>query len=98
MTRATRCLSAASFQQPELILPSTWRSHAPFAFWLIETHRPRVLVELGTHYGFSYLCFCQQMRALRLQTRATAVDTWHGDEHAGWYDERVFATSAAGAP
>ncbi len=84
------CFSSAALQVPEHMVASSWKGHAPFAFWLIETHRPRVLVELGTQNGFSYFCFCQQIRRMGLKTHATAVDTWQGDEHAGYYNESVF--------
>jgi methyltransferase family protein/SEC-C motif-containing protein len=84
------CFSSASLQIPDRMLASAWKGHAPFAFWLIETHRPQVLVELGTHNGFSYFSFCQQIRRTGLAARATAIDTWRGDEQAGFYDESVF--------
>ena len=83
-------VSSASFHKPAAVLRSAWRRHAPFAFWIIEAHRPRTLVELGTHFGFSFLCFCQQVRAMNLAISCTAVDTWTGDEHAGHYDDRVY--------
>jgi hypothetical protein len=84
------CLSPASFWLPEKITASAWHRHAPFAFWLMEAARPRVFVELGTYYGFSYLAFCQLVRHLGLSTRCHAVDTWQGDEHSGFYGEEVF--------
>jgi len=85
-----RWFSSASLQIPDRMVASAWKGHAPFAFWLIETHRPQVLVELGTHNGFSYFCFCQEIRRLALPARATAIDTWRGDEQSGFYDENVF--------
>ena len=83
-------LSRSSFWMPDYIVESAWLEHAPFAFWLIETHRPRVVVELGTHRGFSFCCFCQAIERISLNAKAYAVDTWKGDEHAGFYGDEIF--------
>jgi Methyltransferase domain len=83
-------LSDLSFRMPERVVPSAWHEHAPFAFWLVEQLKPRMLVELGTHHGFSYFSFCQAIRMSRLSTAAFAVDTWTGDEHAGVYGDEVY--------
>jgi len=86
------CLSPASFWQPDDIVPSAWHQHAPFAFWLTEALRPGIFVELGAHNGFSYLAFCQAVQRLGGRTKCYAIDTWKGDEHAGFYGEEVLAT------
>lgn len=82
--------SAASFWVPDQLDASAWAEHGPFAFWLIEALRPQCFVELGTHHGYSYFCACQAIQRLELDTRCYAVDTWKGDQHAGFYGEEVY--------
>lgn len=74
---------------------SAWVEHFPFAFLLIDLARPRVLVELGTHQGDSYCAFCQGIVATGSQTKCFAVDTWAGDEHAGFYGDQVLTSLRA---
>ena len=69
---------------------SAWSGHIPFALALIEMARPRTFVELGTHWGDSYLAFCQAVAQLALGTRCAAVDTWLGDAHTRPYSDAVF--------
>jgi hypothetical protein len=83
------------FVSPYYQHTSAWHEHLPLAFWLVENFRPATVVELGTHYGVSYFAFCQAVKQLGLDTRCFAVDTWLGDEHAGRYDESVYATVVA---
>ncbi len=78
------------FWQPtRLGVPSAWYGHVPFAHWIVGVHRPSSIVELGTHNGVSYAAFCEAVLCGRLATRALAVDTWQGDEHAGFYGDDV---------
>ncbi len=79
------------FREPDRIVhPPSWLEHIPFAFWIVEAARPRTLVELGTQSGNSYAAFAQAIQLLALPTAAYAVDTWRGDDQAGFYDESVF--------
>jgi hypothetical protein len=64
--------------------------HVPFAFWLVDVLRPATIVELGTHNGVSYSAMCQTVKSLKLASRCFAIDTWKGDEHAGFYPEHVY--------
>ena len=76
--------------QPLYLDRSAWLDHIPFAFWLIATLKPKRVVELGTHRGVSYFAMCQAIKYFNIQADAFAVDTWKGDEHAGFYDEDVY--------
>jgi Methyltransferase domain len=78
------------FLQPKHLPPSAWLGHIPFAGWLLASAPPSLLVELGTHYGTSYLAMCQTIAEHALSTRCFAVDSWRGDAHAGAYDDRIF--------
>jgi len=69
---------------------SAWIEHVPFAFWLVDVLRPRVIVELGTYTGVSYSAMCQAVKRLDLATSCFAVDSWRGDEHAGFYSEEIY--------
>jgi GT2 family glycosyltransferase len=69
---------------------NAWRSHVPFAHWLVSELNPRVLVELGTHTGVSYSAMCQAVQRRGLATRCYAVDTWRGDSQTGLYGEEIY--------
>jgi hypothetical protein len=83
-------LSHASYWQPAHIVTSAWLEHAPFASWLMDELRPRSVVELGTHCGFSFFVFAEAVRRLGLDAQLSALDSWEGDDHAGFYDEDVY--------
>jgi len=76
---------------PERLAASAWLEHLPFAFWIIDAARPRMIVQLGTHYGTSYCAFLQAVQHLELDTSCYAVDTWKGDPQTSFYGEDVYA-------
>ena len=67
-----------------------WVGHVPFAYWLVSTIKPKIIVELGTHGGGSFFSFCQSVLDYKLNTKTYAVDTWEGEEHAGFYSNSVY--------
>ena len=79
-------------------IESAWVVHIPFAHWIVTVHRPRFIVELGTHNGVSYSAFCEAVQRAKLDCRCVAVDTWQGDEHAGFTGKRSMPTCAASMP
>lgn len=83
------------FRQPgRLVPPQSWEGHIPFAYWLVQAIEPATLVELGAYTGNSYFAFCEALE-LTGGGRAYAVDTWQGDEHAGFYGDEVYQGVAA---
>ncbi len=79
------------YREPSrLVAPHAWEGHIPFVYWLVKALRPAMLVELGTHTGNSYFAMCEALDLTGCGGKAFAVDTWEGDEHAGFYGDDVF--------
>jgi len=78
-----------------IVQPYSWVGHIPFAFWIMDELKPKTFVELGTHTGNSYFSFCQAARETNSGTKCYAVDTWKGDDHAGYYDAEVYEDVSA---
>ena len=83
-------VGAASYWEPSERILSAWREHAPFGSWLISALQPSCIVELGTHSGYSFFVFAEAVKRLGLDTRLYAIDTWEGDDQAGFYSEDIF--------
>lgn len=76
---------------PLRLTSSSWAAHIPFALYLVDVLRPRVMVELGASTGVSYCAFCQAVKELELDARCYALDTWRGNEQAGFYGPEILA-------
>lgn len=76
--------------EPRVYGVGAWTDNLHFAYDLVATVKPRLLLELGTDRGESYFAFCQSVAENNTGTRCFAVDTWRGDEQAGGYDETTF--------
>lgn len=77
--------------RPAYLPPSAWHEHGMFARWIVAELRPKSVVELGTHNGYSYFVFCSALKEFGIAAEAHAVDSWKGDEHAGFYGEQVYS-------
>ena len=77
--------------EPRIYGVGAWTSHLHFAYDLVATLKPALLVELGVDRGESYFAFCQSAAENQTGTRCFGIDTWRGDQHAGGYDETTFA-------
>ena len=67
-----------------------WSAHLAFAYDLVGALQPKLIVELGTHWGESYFGFCQSVAEHHLDCLCYAVDHWLGDAHAERYGEEVY--------
>lgn len=76
--------------EPRIYDAGAWTDHLQFAYDLVATMQPRVLVELGVDRGES-----QWAAENKTGTRCFGVDTWHGDQHAGGYHETTFREVSA---
>lgn len=77
------------FETPTRKVSSTWTTHVPFGFYIINILRPKIIVELGTYAGMSYCAFCQAISSMNLESKCFAIDTWAGDAQSGFYGEDV---------
>ena len=80
------------FHKPASIKePLGWAGHIPFALFLVNLLKPDLIVELGVHTGNSYNAFCQAVKEASLKTLCYGVDTWEGDQHAGYYEQEIYS-------
>jgi hypothetical protein len=84
------CKSPTSFSPRYESHITAWHPHREYAYNLVESLQPRLVVELGVHYGDSYFTFCQACEELELETQLYGIDHWQGDKQAGLYGEEVF--------
>ncbi|HEX8077747.1 MAG TPA: class I SAM-dependent methyltransferase, partial [Chthoniobacterales bacterium] len=77
--------------EPRIYGVGAWTNHLHFAYDLVATLRPALLVELGVDRGESYFAFCQSALENQTGTMCFGIDSWQGDPHAGTYDETTFS-------
>jgi predicted O-methyltransferase YrrM len=85
----------AALIEPLFCLPvkspeSGWTGHIPFLFVLMRMLRPATYVELGVASGASLIAAASAANTYQLSTMLVGIDSWEGDEHAGFYGEDIY--------
>jgi hypothetical protein len=60
---------------------SAWKGHGLLAMKIVETFKPKTIVDLGVDWGFSTFCFAYPQIG-----QVYGIDWFEGDEHAGFRD------------
>jgi len=69
---------------------NSWHKHLPFGYDMVSYIKPKLIVELGVHYGDSYFTFCQAVKEHSIRCKCFGIDTWVGDSQCGLYEPEVF--------
>jgi len=89
-------VTEALFATTASLFLTAWAGHIPFLFALIKLARPRNYVELGVHFGGSFVAACSAVERYRTETACFGIDNWRGDQHAGAYEgDRIFGELSA---
>ena len=91
---ADRCRRNRLHADQALCVFSLVRTH-PGPVRLLSVSRPRRFVELGVHNGMSFFAACQAVEHLKIDAECVAIDSWVGDEHAGFHSDEVFTNFKA---
>lgn len=72
--------------------PSAWQGHLLWAYTQIPKIGPKVVVELGVHWGHSFFTMAEACKDRGYRTKLYGIDHWKGDEHAGEFSNEVYDT------
>ena len=64
------------FSRPLRLAATAELAHVPFAMFLVDLLRPKVLVQLGVREGTLFCAYSQAVKELRLGTRCFAIGDW----------------------
>lgn len=91
LEETNKYINDESFRIPSRIVkPYSWIGHIPFLQWLISVLEINNYVELGVHTGNSYFAACESISLLGIMAKAYAIDSWEGDDQAGYYSEEIY--------
>src|SRR5258706_15315626 len=64
------------FSRPLRLAATAQLVHVPFAMFLVDLLKPKVLVQLGVREGTLFCAYSQAVKELRLGTRCFAISDW----------------------
>jgi hypothetical protein len=67
--------------QTLLRFDSAWKGHGLLAMKIVETFKPKTIVDLGVDWGFSTFCLAYPQIG-----QVYGIDWFQGDDHAGFRD------------
>jgi len=72
--------------------PTAWQGHLIWAYAELPKLNPKVVVELGVHWGHSFFTMAESCMDHGMNTTLYGIDHWKGDIHAGKLSEDVYET------
>jgi len=73
--------------------PTAWAGHINWAYAEVPKINPKVVVELGVHWGHSLFTIAESCEDHGINATLYGIDHWEGDIHAGKFDENVYQTA-----
>ena len=73
--------------------PTAWEGHLLWAYSEIPKINPKVVVELGVHWGHSLFTMAESCEDHSIDATLYGIDHWQGDEHAGKFTDEVYETA-----
>ena len=83
-------IMSSSFIKPRVYEFSAWSELIPVLSAILSVAKPRRFVELGVHNGMSFFAACNTAQKISLDIECIAIDSWVGDDQAGFHEPEVF--------
>ena len=72
--------------------PTAWSGHINWAYAEVPKLNPKVIIELGVHWGHSFFTMAESCEDHGMKTKLYGIDHWEGDQHAGEFTSEVYDT------
>ena len=74
---------------PNYVAPSSWWEHG-YGTSNYRNSQAKICCRTWNTLRVSFFSFCEAAEKFSEQTYIYTVDTWSGDEHAGYYSDEVY--------